>query len=164
MSRSLTFSLFVLVCFMSFISGYLTSYKPYSNKMILLAKKPVAEPIVSKVKEVKKPIEVEKVEVVEEKGKKVLSKSDLISLLRDKTEFTKSGIEALLNAFSEIVSEEVLVSGKEIRIRDFGTFKQRVSQPRKGRNPKTGEELQISGSKSVSFTASSALKVKTEES
>ena len=161
MSR-LTF--FLVVCLITFISGYMTNYKSFSNKMVLLAKKPAAEVTANNLKEVKKPIPVEKVAVVEDQGKKVLSKSDLVSLLRDKTGFTSSGIEALLKSFSEIISEEVLVRGKEIRIRDFGTFKQRVSQPRKGRNPKTGEELQISGSKSVSFTASSALKVKTEES
>ena len=31
------------------------------------------------------------------------------------------------------------------RIRDFGTFKQKVGAPRTGRNPRTGEEIKISG-------------------
>ena len=54
-----------------------------------------------------------------------------------------------------------LFHGKEIRIRDFGAFKQRNSAPRKGRNPKTGEEIFISGSKSVTFTSASCMKTKT---
>jgi len=54
----------------------------------------------------------------------------------------------------------VLKNAAEIRIRDLGTFKQKVSAPRVGRNPQTGEELQIKGSKSVTFSAATAMKIK----
>lgn len=52
------------------------------------------------------------------------------------------------------------MNGSEIRLRDFGTFKQKNTLPRKGRNPRTGETLQILGSSSVTFSASPSLKSK----
>ena len=55
---------------------------------------------------------------------------------------------------------QVLVKGNEIRLREFGTFKQKKSAARLGRNPRTGEELQILASTSVGFSISSAFKVK----
>lgn len=72
------------------------------------------------------------------------------------------GIEEIFVAFQSIISDEVLKGGKELRMRDFGTFKQKASAARKGRNPKTGEELQISASRSVSFSAASSMKIKDE--
>jgi len=44
----------------------------------------------------------------------------------------------------------------------LGTFKRKISAPRIGRNPKSGEEIKIAGSKSVTFSVSSALKIKDE--
>ena len=72
------------------------------------------------------------------------------------------GIEEIFVAFQSIISDEVLKGGKELRMRDFGTFKQKASAARKGRNPKTGEELQISASRSVTFSAASSMKIKDE--
>lgn len=81
-------------------------------------------------------------------------------MLKDATGVSKKDIGEVLAALNDVVKSEVLDSGKEIRLRDFGTFKQKVSKPRVGRNPRTGEELQISGSKSVSFSVSSTMKEK----
>ena len=92
----------------------------------------------------------------------VLGKPELVDTLREKTGLLKKDVEALLQAFSETVNEKVLIEGKELRIRDLGTFKRKVSAPRIGRNPKSGEEINIAGSKSVTFSVSSALKVKDE--
>ena len=86
----------------------------------------------------------------------------MIDILKDKTGISKKDVEVVLIAFTETVREEVLEKGKEIRLRDFGTFKQKVSAARVGRNPRTGEELQISGSTSVSFSVSQGMKIKEE--
>ena len=80
--------------------------------------------------------------------------------LKEKTGLAKKDIDEVISAFASAVREEVLEGGKEIRLRDFGTFKRKVTVARTGRNPRTGEELQISGAKSVSFTVSGSLKVK----
>ena len=65
--------------------------------------------------------------------------------------------------FSRLQNGQVLVKGNEIRLREFGTFKQKKSAARMGRNPRTGEQLQISGSTSVGFSTASALKVKVQK-
>lgn len=75
-------------------------------------------------------------------------------------DLTADEVTKVVDSFIGIVREEVLINGKEVRLRDFGTFKQKVSLPRTGRNPRTGEELQISGGKSVSFSVSNSLKIK----
>ena len=83
-----------------------------------------------------------------------------MDILKDATGVSKKDVETVLTAFQAAVREQVLEGGKEIRLRDFGTFKRKESVARVGRNPRTGEELQISGSKSVSFSVSQAMKIK----
>lgn len=92
-----------------------------------------------------------------------MGKAELVEILKEKTGISKKDIDTVITAFTSSIREEVLDGGKEVRLRDFGTFKQKVSLPRTGRNPRTGEELQISGGKSVSFSVSSSLKEKTGE-
>ena len=89
-----------------------------------------------------------------------LGKSEMVDIISDKMDVTKKQADEFLNAFMEIVKEQVLDNGNEIRLREFGTFKQKVTTARVGRNPRTGEELQIPGGKSVAWSVSSALKVK----
>ena len=89
-----------------------------------------------------------------------ISKAEFIKILKSKTGFTQTGLDVVLSAFAETLRTEVLENGKEIRLRDFGTFKLRQSSARVGRNPKTGEELTISASKAVTFSASASLKNK----
>ena len=89
-----------------------------------------------------------------------IGKADLLEKLKNKTNFKKKDIEIVLTALTDIIKEDVLINGSEIRLRDFGTFKQKNTLPRKGRNPRTGETLQILGSSSVTFSASSSLKSK----
>lgn len=54
-------------------------------------------------------------------------------------------------------SQEV-ASGKRINLPGFGTFKLSYRAARKGRNPKTGEEMDIKASYSPSFSASKTFK------
>lgn len=89
-----------------------------------------------------------------------MTKSELLDILKLKTGLLKKDAETILDAFTSTIKEEVLDNGKEVRIRDLGIFKLKTSTARVGRNPRTGEELQIAGGKSVSFSVSSALKVK----
>lgn len=51
-----------------------------------------------------------------------------------------------------------VAAGKRINLLGFGTFKLTARAARKGRNPQTGEELQIKASNSPSFTASKVFK------
>lgn len=53
-----------------------------------------------------------------------------------------------------------VAQGKRISMLGFGTFKLTHRAARKGRNPKTGEEIQIKASKTPSFSAGKAFKEK----
>jgi len=55
---------------------------------------------------------------------------------------------------------DALVAGEEVSLLGFGTFKVTERAARSGRNPATGETIQIAASKSVSFKAGKALKDK----
>lgn len=65
----------------------------------------------------------------------------------------KDGIDAV---FGEIA--EQLAAGNEVSIHGFGTFKPRHNAARKGRNPRTGEEVDIAASTSAAFKQAKALK------
>jgi DNA-binding protein HU-beta len=63
----------------------------------------------------------------------------------------------VVEAVVQGILNEILASGK-LRITDLGTFVVKTSTARVGRNPKTGEELNIPSKKSVRFTPTKALK------
>ena len=69
----------------------------------------------------------------------------------------KANAEQVLNGFIDTVTE-TLKSGKEITLVGFGTFKVQERQARTGRNPKTGEPLQIEASKTPVFKPGKTLK------
>jgi DNA-binding protein HU-beta len=50
-----------------------------------------------------------------------------------------------------------LQNGGEVRIHQFGTFKQVERKARKGRNPATGESIEVPAKKAVKFSPSAAL-------
>lgn len=64
-------------------------------------------------------------------------------------------VEAVLSAISAGIKKD-----KVVQLIGFGTFKVATRKARTGRNPKTGEKIKIKASKSVRFSASSALKSK----
>eukprot|EP00598_Pedospumella_elongata_P010134 CAMPEP_0184988158 /NCGR_PEP_ID=MMETSP1098-20130426/23185_1 /TAXON_ID=89044 /ORGANISM="Spumella elongata, Strain CCAP 955/1" /LENGTH=120 /DNA_ID=CAMNT_0027512847 /DNA_START=119 /DNA_END=481 /DNA_ORIENTATION=- len=95
--------------------------------------------------------------------KEVIGKGDLLVKLQAATSFKKKDIELVLESFVAVIHDEVLHKGAELRLRDFGTFKQKKTQPRSGRNPKTGEPIEIAGASSVTFSASAGtFKIKNE--
>ena len=55
------------------------------------------------------------------------------------------------------IIKETLDGGEKIKISGFGNFNIRAKRPRKGRNPKTGEEMVISGRKVVTFKSAPML-------
>merc|ERR1712129_132415 len=85
------------------------------------------------------------------------SKSEFISRISDKTGSTKKDSEAALAAVIDVIKEEVS-GGKRINISGFGTFKLTFRAARKGRNPRTGEAIDIRESYSPSFSASQPFK------
>ena len=86
-----------------------------------------------------------------------MNKSDLIAAIAAKTGETKKSAEATVNAFVEVVTES-LVKGDKVQLVGFGSFEVRKRAARKGRNPKTEEEIRIPASKAPVFKAGKALK------
>lgn len=70
---------------------------------------------------------------------------------------TKRAAEEALDAVLSSIATGVKTQ-KKVQIIGFGTFEAKTRAARTGRNPKTGESMQIAASKSVGFKPSAALK------
>lgn len=85
------------------------------------------------------------------------NKSELIEKVASATGLTKkdasSAVEAVFDSITETLSND-----EKVQIIGFGTFEVRERAARKGRNPQTGEEIQIPSSKVPAFKAGKALK------
>ncbi len=86
-----------------------------------------------------------------------MNKTELIAKLAETTELKKVEAERALAAFIDIVTTE-LVNGEKVQITGFGSFEVRDRAARVGRNPQTGEEIQIAASKAPAFKAGASLK------
>ncbi|MCD3383747.1 HU family DNA-binding protein [Streptococcus equi] len=84
------------------------------------------------------------------------NKQDLIAKVAEATELTKKDSAAAVDAvFSAI---EAFLAEVKSTINWFGNFEVRERAARKGRNPQTGEEIEIAASKVPAFKAGKALK------
>jgi len=88
-----------------------------------------------------------------------LGKADVVASIASKTGLSKINSEAALSALLDTIAEEV-ASGKTVSLIGFGTFKLTQRAARLGRNPRTGEPLQIAASASPSFKAGKPFKEK----
>lgn len=86
-----------------------------------------------------------------------MNKSELIDSIAEKSGLNKTQAGEALNAVMESVGE-ALEKGDSISLVGFGTFSVKARAARTGRNPKTGEPLQIKASKVPSFKAGKGLK------
>ena len=86
-----------------------------------------------------------------------MKKNELIEAMVKKTGVTKAATEKTLNAFVETVIE-ALKEGDRVQLSGFGTFEVRERAERKGRNPFTGEEMNIAATKSPAFKAGKRFK------
>ena len=88
-----------------------------------------------------------------------MNKTELVTVLAAKTELSKKDAEKAVNAFVDVISEE-LTKGEKIQLIGFGTFAVKDRPARVARNPRTGEEIKIAASKAPGFKAGKALKDK----
>ncbi|OUQ15147.1 integration host factor subunit alpha [Massilimicrobiota sp. An142] len=86
-----------------------------------------------------------------------MNKNELLEKVSLTSGLTKKESEAAINAFLETLTD-VLKAGDKISLKGFGTFEVRTREARMGRNPRTGETMEIAASKVPAFKASSALK------
>jgi integration host factor subunit alpha len=86
-----------------------------------------------------------------------MTKIDLVKILSEKMGWALKESTEIVEQVFEII-QETLERGEKIKISGFGNFNIRTKRPRKGRNPKSGEELVISGRRVVTFKPSSVLR------
>ena len=86
-----------------------------------------------------------------------MNKAELVAAIAAKTGDTKKGAEASVNAFVDVITD-ALAKGDKVQLVGFGSFEVRKRAARKGRNPKTKEEIKIPASKAPVFKAGKALK------
>lgn len=88
-----------------------------------------------------------------------MNKAELIAAMSDKTGVIKKDCEVQLNAFLEVVSEEI-AKGEKVQLIGFGTFEVGERAERVCRNPQTGAEMTVPACKVPKFKAGKALKGK----
>jgi DNA-binding protein HU-beta len=86
-----------------------------------------------------------------------MTKNDLADKVAERTGLAASQARQALEAAIDAVADE-LASGGEVALAGFGKFSVSSRAARQGRNPATGETIQIAASKAAKFSAASALK------
>ncbi|AYC11682.1 HU family DNA-binding protein [Ligilactobacillus salivarius] len=86
-----------------------------------------------------------------------MNRLELVNTISRKMGATKKDADKAVTAFIDTVTE-ALVEGRKVQLIGFGTFEVRERAARKGRNPQTGEEIEIPASKIPAFKAGKSLK------
>lgn len=86
-----------------------------------------------------------------------MTKTQLIAAVSDRTGMTRASVEKAVTALTDSITEG-LAAGEKVGLVGFGSFAVSDRAARTGRNPKTGEPIQIAASKGVRFSAGTALK------
>ncbi len=86
-----------------------------------------------------------------------VSKEKLAEMLAEKTDLSKTKAGEVITAMQEAITE-CLSKGEKVTLVGFGTFETRHRAATTGRNPRTGEEIQIAAANKPAFRAGKALK------
>ena len=86
-----------------------------------------------------------------------MTKTELIAAVAAKAGLTKKDAERVITATFETITES-LAKADKVQVSGFGIFEVRTREARTGRNPRTGETMEIAASKVPSFKAYNGLK------
>ncbi len=86
-----------------------------------------------------------------------MTKVDIVSSVYEKVGFSKKEAVRVVETIFDIV-KEALERGEKIKISGFGNFVVRNKRARRGRNPQTGDDIEISARKILTFKPSQVLK------
>lgn len=86
-----------------------------------------------------------------------MNKTDLINSVVEKSELSKKDVTKAVDSVFESITD-ALSEGDKVQLIGFGNFEVRERAARKGRNPQTGEEIDIAASKVPAFKPGKALK------
>lgn len=86
-----------------------------------------------------------------------MNKTELVEAVASKAGLSKKDADAAIKAFTEIVAN-TLVKGEEVQLIGFGTFSVSQRNGRTGKNPQTGEEIEIAPYKVVKWKPAKTVK------
>lgn len=83
------------------------------------------------------------------------TKSDLVNAIAETTAKSRREVDEIISAALQIIKEET-AGGRSVNLNGFGKFAVKERAARMGRNPATGEPIQIAASRSLNFKPSKA--------
>jgi DNA-binding protein HU-beta len=86
-----------------------------------------------------------------------MNKTELIAVVADKAGLSKKDADVAVNAVLDAIVENV-TGGEKVQLVGFGTFEARTRSAKVGKNPRTGESIEIPASKIPAFKAGKAFK------
>lgn len=92
-----------------------------------------------------------------------MNKGELVDRVAETASVTKKQADTVLSAALEAIMEAVS-KGDKVTLVGFGSFEPRNRQKREGRNPRTGEKMEIPATKVPAFSAGKLFKDKVSES
>lgn len=92
-----------------------------------------------------------------------MNKSELIDKIADSTGLAKADVDSAITGMFDVVAKHVAGSDEKISVPGWISFERTHRAARKGRNPRTGETLDIAASKGIKVSAGSKLKKAAKE-
>jgi len=86
-----------------------------------------------------------------------VTKADIVERIYEKVGFSKKEASEVVDSIFELMKEQ-LQDGSNVKVSGFGSFIIHDKQPRRGRNPQTGQAIIIRGRRVLGFRASAILK------
>ena len=88
-----------------------------------------------------------------------MNKGELVDAVAEKANVTKKQVDAVLSAALETIVDAV-AEGDKVTLVGFGSFESRDRKAREGRNPKTGDKMEIPATRVPAFSAGKQFKEK----
>ncbi|NOY38945.1 MAG: integration host factor subunit alpha [Nitrospirae bacterium] len=86
-----------------------------------------------------------------------MTRAELAKIIFEKVGLPKKEAQDIIEIILDTM-KQTLAEGESVKITGFGTFNVRKKTPRRGRNPQTGEEMEISARRVITFKPSNILK------
>jgi integration host factor subunit alpha len=86
-----------------------------------------------------------------------MTKVDIVEAIYEKVGFSKKEVANIVETIFDIVKENLMKEDK-IKISGFGNFVIRKKRSRRGRNPQTGDDIEISSRRILTFKPSQVLR------
>jgi integration host factor subunit alpha len=92
-----------------------------------------------------------------ERRRREMTKVDIVESIYEKVGFSKKEVAKIVEYIFDIIKES-LVKEDKIKISGFGNFVIRKKRSRRGRNPQTGDDIEITARRILTFKPSQVLK------